>query len=108
MGIGRFGDIDYTSRRFGKTLNMSMLEYFFSNKHANRGDLFEGLDIWKEEKYRNLQGTYPVLFLSFAGVKHTDYKNTRETLNHLILNLFKPYEWLGKGIKKLKLNLKRF
>ncbi|WP_337473509.1 AAA family ATPase [Jutongia sp.] len=56
-------------RRFGKTLNMSMLECFFSNKYANRADLFAGLSIWKEEKYRQLQGTYPVLFLSFASVK---------------------------------------
>ena len=56
-------------RRFGKTLNMSMLECFFSNKYANRADLFEGLSIWEEEKYRNLQGTYPVIFLSFASVK---------------------------------------
>ena len=38
-------------RRFGKTLNMNMLECFFSNKYKDRGDLFEGLDIWKEEKY---------------------------------------------------------
>ena len=38
-------------RRFGKTLNMSMLNCFFSNKYADRGDLFEGLDIWKDEKY---------------------------------------------------------
>ena len=38
-------------RRFGKTLNMSMLECFFSNKYKDRGDLFEGLDIWKDEKY---------------------------------------------------------
>lgn len=44
-------------RRFGKTLNMSMLDYFFSNKYSDRGDLFEGLEIWKEEKYRKLQGT---------------------------------------------------
>ncbi|MDE6054747.1 MAG: AAA family ATPase, partial [Lachnospiraceae bacterium] len=42
-------------RRFGKTLNMSMLECFFSNKYAGRGDLFEGLSIWSEEKYRQLQ-----------------------------------------------------
>jgi len=53
-------------RRFGKTLNMSMLECFFSNKYEGRADLFEGLDIWKDEKLRKLQGTYPVLFLSFA------------------------------------------
>ncbi len=56
-------------RRFGKTLAMSMLEYFLSVKHAGRGDLFQHLDIWKEEKYRGLQGTFPVIFLSFAGAR---------------------------------------
>ena len=50
-------------RRFGKTLNMSMLEQFFSLDYAGRGDLFEGLSIWQEEKYRELQGTYPVISL---------------------------------------------
>lgn len=50
-------------RRFGKTLNMSMLEKFFSVEYAGRGELFEGLSIWKEDKYRRLQGTYPVIFL---------------------------------------------
>lgn len=54
-------------RRFGKTLNMSMLECFFSIKYKERGDIFQGLSIWEDEKYRGLQGTYPVLFLSFAG-----------------------------------------
>ena len=56
-------------RRFGKTLNMSTVECFFSNQYAGRGDLFEGKDIWREEKYRQLQGTFPVIFLSFASVK---------------------------------------
>ena len=54
-------------RRFGKTLNMSMLECFFSMKYKERSDLFEGLNIWGEEKYRKLQGTYPVIFLSFKA-----------------------------------------
>ena len=49
-------------RRFGKTLNMNMLERFFSIRYQGQGNVFEGLDIWKEEKYRKLQGTYPVLF----------------------------------------------
>ena len=49
-------------RRFGKTLNMSMMECFFSNKYADRADLFEGLAIWQDEEYRKLQGTYPVIF----------------------------------------------
>lgn len=61
-------------RRFGKTLNMNMLECFFSNKYKDRGDLFEGLDIWKEGQYRELQGTYPVIFLSFAKIKQTTYE----------------------------------
>ena len=68
-------------RRFGKTLNMSMLECFFSMKYKAQGNLFEGLSIWKEEKYRKLQGTYPVLALSFAAVKADnleDLKKIRE------------------------------
>ena len=65
-------------RRFGKTLNMSMLECFFSAKYADRGDLFEGLSIWESEKYRALQGTYPVIFLSFANVKETCFRMTRK------------------------------
>ena len=56
-------------RRFGKTLNMSMVEKFFSVDYAGRGDVFEGLSIWEEEKYQKLQGTYPVISLSFANVK---------------------------------------
>ena len=56
-------------RRFGKTLNMDMVRCFFSNHYKDRGDLFEGLSIWKDEKYRKLQGAYPVIFLSFAGIK---------------------------------------
>ena len=56
-------------RRFGKTLNLDMIEHFFSVSHAGRSDLFQNLSIWQEEKYRELQGTYPVIFLSFAGVK---------------------------------------
>ena len=71
-------------RRFGKTLNMSMLDYFFSNKHAGRGDLFEGLEIWKEERFRELQGSYPVLFLSFASIKQITYENTKTALNALM------------------------
>ena len=83
-------------RRFGKTLNMSMLECFFSNEYADRGDLFGGLEIWKEEKYRRLQGSYPVIFLSFAGVKYADYENTRSDLNDEIAALCNRYEWMLK------------
>ena len=47
-------------RRFGKSLNISMVHQFFSLKYKDRGDLFEGLAIGKDEKYRKLQGTYPM------------------------------------------------
>ena len=83
-------------RRFGKTLNMSMLDYFFSNKHAGRGDLFEGLAVWEDEKLRRLQGTYPVIFLSFAGVKQTTYEKTRQSLNQKITDIYNQYEWITK------------
>ncbi|MDE7207300.1 MAG: AAA family ATPase, partial [Lachnospiraceae bacterium] len=64
-------------RRFGKTLNLSMLECFFSNKYAGRADFFEEFSIWKEKDYRQLQGTYPVIFLSFAKVKAADYEEMK-------------------------------
>ena len=78
-------------RRFGKTLNMSMVNCFFSNRYAGRGDLFEGLSIWENEKYRELQGTYPVIFLSFAGIKYVNYETTRKEINALIVDQFDLY-----------------
>ena len=75
-------------RRFGKTLNMSMLEQFFSIDYANRGDLFEGLAIWEDEKYRNLQGTYPVISLSFARVKETNYADARDKICEILRDVF--------------------
>ena len=81
-------------RRFGKTLNMNMLECFFSNKYKDRGDLFEGLDIWKEEKYRKLQGTYPVIFLSFADVKKDNFKDTKNDIISIINEAYKQHSYL--------------
>ena len=78
-------------RRFGKTLNMSMLECFFSNKYEGRSDLFEGLEIWKDERFRNIQGTYPVIFLTFANVKYTDIAATKKVINGQILELYIKY-----------------
>ena len=81
-------------RRFGKTLNMSMLECFFSMKYANQEDLFEELSIWEEEKYQALQGTYPVISLSFARVKETKYITTKEKICEIIRNLYIKYSFL--------------
>ena len=84
-------------RRFGKTLNMSMLEKFFSVDYSGRGDLFQGLAIWEHEKYRELQGTYPVLFLSFAGIKEGTYAGARESMCRAIEEQFNQYDCLLNG-----------
>ncbi len=84
-------------RRFGKTLNMNMVEHFFSIKHGARSDLFEGLAIWQEEKYRKLQGTYPVISLSFARVKEIDYDNCRVKLCEILKNAYRDYSFLRKS-----------
>ena len=84
-------------RRFGKTLNMSMLEAFFSVEYAGRGELFEGLSIWEDEKYRVLQGTYPVIFLSFANVKETDFKTTSYRIRQLLMKQYEKYAFLRES-----------
>lgn len=81
-------------RRFGKTLNMSMLNCFFSNKYADREDLFEGLAIWEDEKYRLLQGTYPVIFLSFADVKADNIQDAKFQVKMKIEELYRNNRYL--------------
>ncbi len=81
-------------RRFGKTLNINMLERFLSVEYAGEGEVFEGLSIWKDEKYRNLQGTYPVIFLSFADVKSNTFAMAREKICMLIKEVYRKYDFL--------------
>lgn len=81
-------------RRFGKTLNMNMLEKFFSVHYAGRGDLFEGLSIWEDEEYRALQGTYPVISLSFAIIKESNYSDTRKKICQIIAELYTSHSYL--------------
>ena len=81
-------------RRFGKTLTMSMVDYFFSIQYESRGDLFEGLSIWREETYRKLQGTYPVIFLSFAGIGGNDYQTVREGIIQELVDVYNKNDFL--------------
>ena len=81
-------------RRFGKTLNMNMLERFLSLEYAGKGEVFEGLSIWKDEKYRDLQGTWPVIFLSFADVKANTFDMAREKICMLIKEVYRKYGFL--------------
>lgn len=81
-------------RRFGKTLNMSMIRQFFSVDYTGRKDLFEEFSIWKEENYRKLQGTYPVISLSFANVKETIFSDARKVICQIITDLYRKYDFL--------------
>ena len=86
-------------RRFGKTLNMSMLNCFFSNIYADRSDLFDGLDIWNEEAYRKIQGTYPVIFVSFASVKADNAADAKKQIKSRIAGLYEDYAYLLQNEK---------
>ena len=84
-------------RRFGKTLNMNMLERFLSVEHAGQGEIFDGLTIWKDDEYRKLQGSMPVIFLSFADVKADTFAVAREKICMLIREVYRKHDFLLVG-----------
>ncbi|MCI8957667.1 MAG: AAA family ATPase [Lachnospiraceae bacterium] len=84
-------------RRFGKTLNMNMLERFLSVQYAGQGEVFKGLSIWKNEKYHKLQGSMPVIYLSFADVKANTFASAREKICMLIEEVYRRYDFLLTG-----------
>lgn len=84
-------------RRFGKTLTMSMTEQFFSVGYAGKGEWFSGLSIWQDEKFHALQGTYPVISLSFANVKERNYQDTRAKICQLIASEYARCAFLLEG-----------
>ena len=81
-----------------------MLEKFFSLDYAGKGDLFQGLAIWEEKspegedyRYRQLQGTYPVISLSFANVKETNFQNTKWRIGQILTDLYHRNTFLLEG-----------
>ena len=76
-------------RRFGKTLNLNRLDYFFSNKYEGDDNLFKSLNIWKYRNYHNLMHTYPTLLISFAAVKGTNYETARQQIIQEIVSLYR-------------------
>ncbi len=83
-------------RRFGKTLTMSMVEQFFSVEYADN-PCFRGMDIWKEEKYREIQGTYPVISLTFSSIKERNFEEARKKICATIQMLYQKYQFLLEG-----------
>ncbi len=84
-------------RRFGKTLTMSMLENFFSVSHSDRAKLFYDLNIWREDAYRQIQGTYPVISITFSNVKERTFQMTKRRINQIVTDLYSKHIFLLKG-----------
>ncbi|VYU06031.1 AAA family ATPase [Clostridium butyricum] len=82
-------------RRFGKTLNMSMLKYFFDieNKEENK-DLFKGLKIENEKEIMKMQGEYPVIFLSFKNEKYTTFEEFKYGIKSLMMDIYRDNVYL--------------
>ena len=95
-------------RRFGKTLNLDMMNCFFSTEYKNRADLFENLKIWEHEEYREMQGKYPVIFLSFAGIKEKDYISAVYRINSRIRELYEINSHILESSNLTKRDKERF
>ncbi|MBQ7584822.1 MAG: AAA family ATPase [Desulfovibrionaceae bacterium] len=92
----RCDDVTLITRpsRLGKTLMLDTVNTFFSPEFAGRSDLFYGLEIFNDEKFRNLQGTVPVIYLSFADIKETTLENTIISLKKLLALKFRHFSKL--------------
>ena len=93
-------------RRFGKTLNMSMLKYFFDvkDKEENR-KLFEGLNISKSE-YFDKQGEFPVISISFKNYNKNDWESGFKSVKSIVSDIYAEFEYLMEHLNKR--DLKRF
>jgi hypothetical protein len=92
-------------RRFGKTLNLSMLRYFFDIRTKEETkDLFKGLKIENEKEIMKLQGEYPVIFITFKNVKYFIYEDFEDGLVFLLSNLYKEHEYLLESDKLSKID----
>lgn len=81
-------------RRFGKTLNLSMLRYFFEKEQEDTSYLFKDLKIWKNKRCRAMQGQFPVIFITFKDVKHSSWEQTLEHFRRLIAEEFERHRYL--------------
>ncbi len=81
-------------RRFGKTLNLSMLRYFFEKSEEDTGHLFHNLAIWKEQKFREKQGAHPVILLTFKDNKHASWDETFEHFRIILAEEFQRHRYL--------------
>ncbi|MCD8364767.1 MAG: AAA family ATPase, partial [Clostridiales bacterium] len=95
-------------RRFGKTLTLNMVETFFSIRFHDRKDLFEGLSIWKEEEFRKLQGTVPVINFSLANIKQDTYESMCYVMRTMLSMLFRRHSYLLESEKLSEFEKEKF
>ena len=90
-------------RRFGKTLNMSMIKYFFDmeNREKNR-KLFDGLNI-SESEYMQEQGQYPVIYISFRNMEEVSWENCLSQIRDLIRNIYIEFKYIRKKMDEFDL-----
>ena len=92
-------------RRFGKTLNMSMLKYFFDVRESEENrELFNGLDIEKS-KYINEQGKYPTILISLKSIKYETWEESLEQLRSLLSNLYNEFEYIRECLNESEIEL---
>ena len=92
-------------RRFGKTLNMSMLKYFFDVRESEENrKLFNGLDIEKS-KYIDEQGKYPTILISLKSLKYETWEESLEQLKSLISNLYNEFEYIRESLNESEIEL---
>ena len=92
-------------RRFGKTLNMSMLKYFFDVRESEENrKLFNGLDIEKS-KYIDEQGKYPTILISLKSIKYETWEESLEQLKSLISNLYNEFEYIRESLNESEIEL---
>ncbi|ATV69381.1 AAA family ATPase [Fusobacterium pseudoperiodonticum] len=92
-------------RRFGKTLNMSMLKYFFDVRESEENrKLFNGLDIEKS-KYIDEQGKYPIILISLKSLKYETWEESLEQLKSLISNLYNEFEYIRESLNESEIEL---
>ena len=93
----RYRDADHQTETLWKNSEHEYDRTVFFVKYAGRSDLFEGMDVWANEKMRTLQGTYPVVFLTFAGIKETSYASAREGICRVIEEVYNKCDFLTEG-----------
>ena len=84
-------------RRFGKTLNMSMLKYFFEKTDEDNTELFKNLNIYKHKKYMEYHNKYPIIYITFKDLKDSSWENCYNKIKEIIIEEFLRHKYVLSG-----------